>query len=278
MSLKANDKDWNHGFHWITRIPFLGIRQMTKNKNERLRSQIAQIFKKGLLSFYPKSGKPKSDIRKGSLSMKKSNPFQHTLTRVFHISLNSRSGRRGRMRRHMRDNMASRANRPGNLFPEGGRCQISLPRICPSQSSPGVFTNPPAKPTGMFFRPNRQWCGARRGGGEGSPRARVSFEQQERVCFKPLAIFSSIADRQQQGRSSGHGRAVSSMARTRASRLRDMLDMRKRHDFHIREAQQNMGTGNAALSRCLYPFLRPLEFYDRPISPLYKTVRAGVAY
>ena len=242
----------------------------------------------------------------------------------FILFLFSRSGRRGRMRRHMRDNMASRADRPGNLSVEGGRCQSTsiicngaqnkgrresafppykatclrccvfnadehvqksfAEDLCPPLSSPGVCsTNPPAKPTDVFYKPNRQWCGARRGGGEGSPRARVScvtrvsFEQHGRSCRNSSAILSSIAVRQQQERPSAHRRAASRMARTRASRLRDMLEMRKRYDFHPGEAQQNMGTGNALSQRCLYPFLRPLESFNRSATPFCKTVRAGGA-
>ena len=279
------------------------------------------------------------ETRERILSMKKSNPFQHTASKVFSINpgtaglfrtvgctyfvsavhrertvfctlfrSHSRSGRRGRLRRHTRDNMASRENGSGNSFSKGGhsplfhivwgnalcsfsmckkrgkdflpsghsplfrhclgRCALShsltknhksfAEDFSPPLSSPGVCsTNPPAKPTGMFFRPNRQWCGALRGGGEGSPRARVSFEQQERTCFKPSAIISSVADRQQRGRFSKHRRAAGSTARTRASRIMDLLEMEKWHDFHIREDQQNMGTGNAHFQRCLYPFLRP---------------------
>ena len=280
--------------------------------------------------------------------MEKPNPFQHTVPKVFHINLfNSRSGRRGRMPRHMRDNMASRGRDTGKLRPEGGRCPCfdircngaqnkgrrgsasppyngghfnfdNMQRcvsiwdkgksgLCPPASppynamcflccdfvaagvvtnllprifslplsSPGVFTKPPAKPTVMFYRPNRQWCGAQRGGGEGSPRARVSICQHERACCNASAIFTPVADRQQQKRSSGHRRAASIMARTRASRTMDLLDMKKRYDFHPGEAQQNMGTGNAALSRCLYPFLRPLDFFNSPTKPLCKAVRAG---
>ena len=236
--------------------------------------------------------------------MVKPNPFQCTVSKVFSIYFNSRSGRRGRMSRHMRDNMASREGRSEKWSSEGGHsplfgivwddvlCSLSmckrrvedlLPRICPPLSSPGVCgTNPPEKPTGKFYKPNRQWCGAPRGGGEGSPRARVSFERQkykqhERACCNLSAFFAHVADRQQQGRSSGHGRAASSTARTRTSWIMDLLNMIKWYNFHIREDQQNMGTGNAFFQRCLYPFLRPLEFFNRPMSPLCKTVRAGVA-
>ena len=259
--------------------------------------------------------------------MEKPNPFQHTVPKVFHINLfNSRSGRRGRMPRHMRDNMASRGRDTGKLRPEGRHCLLFgigwdnvfcslsmckkrgndfLPSghspllsivwddvLCPMHlqkitnllprifslplSSPGVCSeNPPAKPTVMFYRPNRQWCGAPRGGGEGSPRARVSICQHERACCNASAIFTPVADRQQQKRSSGHRRAASIMARTRASRIMDLLDMKKRHEFHIGGNQQNMRTGTAALSRCLYPFLRPLDFFNSPTKPLCKAVRAG---
>ena len=250
--------------------------------------------------------KPNAESRmpERPLTMKKPNPFQHTASKVFSINpgtaglfrtvgctyfvsavhrertvfctlfrSHSRSGRRGRMHRHMRDNMASRGRDTGKSRPEGGHsplfhivwddvlCSLSmckkrgkdfLPRICPPLSSPGVCgSNPPEKPTDVFYRLNRQWCGARRGGGEGSPRARVSFEQHR------------------------HRRAASSTARTRASWIMDLLDMIKRCYFHIHEDQQNMGTGNAALSRCLYPFLRPLDFFNSPTKPLCKTVRAG---
>ena len=222
----------------------------------------------------------------------------------FPISI-SRSGRRGRMRRHMRDNMASRGRDTGKLRPEGGHRPLFGTRHCRvfgndqkhdfcllpvfksghesfaedfslPLSSPGVFTNPPAKPTGMFFRPNRQWCGALRGGGEGSPRACVSFEQQERTRFNPSAIFCAIADRQQRGRSSGHRRAASSTARTRASWIMDLLDMIKRSNFHIHEAQQNMGTGNAVFTAVPVPVFAA-TIRNRPMTPLFKTVRAGVA-
>ena len=54
----------------------------------------------------------------------------------FILFLFSRSGRRGRMRRHMRDNMASRADRPGNLSAEGGRCQ-STSIICNGAQNKG---------------------------------------------------------------------------------------------------------------------------------------------
>ena len=255
--------------------------------------------------------KPNAESQKPGkvLTMVKSNPFQHTVSKVFHIPgtaglfrtvgcshfatavhrertvfctlfrSHSRSGRRGRMQRHMRDNMASRENGPGKPISKGGRIKILCRWSCPPISSPGVCnTNPPIKPTGKFYRPNRQWCGARRGGGEGSPRARVSFKQQERIRFNPSAIFCAIADRQQRGRSSGHRRAASSTARTRVSRIMDLLDMKKRYDFHIRAAQQNMGTGNALFQRCLYPFLRPLEFFNRSVAPLCKTVRARGAF
>ena len=185
----------------------------------------------------------------------------------------SRSGRRGRMPRHMRDNMASWRRDIGMSCPEGKRFQISMPRICLPLSSPGVCgTNPPAKPTGKFYEPNRQWCSAPRGGGEGSPCTRVTFEQQKRTCCNPSAISVSVSDRQQQARFSKHRRTASSTAR-----IRDLLEIEMWHDIHLREAQQNMGTGNAALSRCLYPFLRPREIFNRTITPLFKTVRAGVA-
>ena len=242
---------------------------------------------------------PRPETRKGILSMVKPNSFQHTLPRVFYINFfNSRSGRRGRMRRHMRDNMASREERSGKCSSKGSDVWILLPIVSTAHflelfgsthfdpfnnkrspesfaedfrlplSSPGVYTNPPFKPTDKFFRPNRQWCGAPRGGGEGSLRARVSIEQQERTCFKPSAMISSVADRQQRGRFSKHRRAACSTART-------MGLLEKRHEFHIHEHQQNMGTGNALFQRCLYPFLRPREFFNSPAIPLCKTVRAG---
>ena len=60
--------------------------------------------------------------------MEKPNPFQHTVSKVFYINHSiSRSGRRGRMRRHMRENMASRGRDTGKSCSQGGRCQISLP-------------------------------------------------------------------------------------------------------------------------------------------------------
>ena len=277
--------------------------------------------------------KPNAESRtpERSLTMEKPNTFQHTVSKVFSINpgtaglfrtvrftyfvstvhrertriytlyrSHSRSGRRGRMRRHTRDYMASRGRDTGKSRPKGRHsllfgivgdnalCSLSMfkerarnlmPMFRLPLSSPGVCgTNPPAKPTGKFYRPNRQWCGARRGGGEGSPRARVSLEQFKQPCCNPSAIFVYVAERQQRERSSGHRRAAGSMARTRASRIMDVLEMKKRYDFHIREDQQNMGTGNAAVSRCLYPFLRPREFFNRPVTPLCKTVRAGVAY
>ena len=336
------------------------------------------------LVFPPKSEKPISDIRKGSLSMEKSNPFQHTVSKVFSINPGtagplaligttylvtvknqksamlcgstalrgkvfwercgkhffskkgfprkssflssfhplffpflhsfpitiSRSGRRGRMRRHMRDNMASRVDRSGNLFAEGGRCPCSGISCNGTQnkgrresafppynatcslccvlvaagvvrnlfaedfslplSSPGVCcTNPPSKPTGKFTKPNRQWCGAWRGGGEGSPRARVSFEQQERTFINPSAIFAPVADRQQRDRSSKHRRAASSTARTSGL-------LEKRHEIHIREDQQNMGTGNAVFMAVPVPVFAAI-FFNRPVTPFRQTARAGVA-
>ena len=259
-----------------------------------------------LLSFVF-SPKPNAECLKGLLSMEKPNPFQHTLTRVFYINHKySRSGRRGRMSRTMRDNMASREDRSGIRSSKGSDVWILLPMVGTAHflelfgsthfdpfnnkrspesfaedfrlplSSPGVCsTNPPAKPTGKFTRPNRQWCGAPRGGGEGNPRACVSVEQHEQTCCNLSAVFAPVADRQQRDCSSKHRRAASSMARTRATRLRGMLEMRKRYDFHIREDQQNMGTGNAFFQRCLYPFLRSRTFFNRPITPLCKTVRAG---
>ena len=264
---------------------------------------VSLCFQTFIFGFYPKS-----DIRKGYPSMVKPNPLQHTLSRVFHIPgtagifgtvyctyfisavhrertgkctlfrSHSRSGRRGRMQRHMRDNMASRGRDNGKLRSRGSDIWTLLPMVQLPLSSPGVFTNPPLKPTGKFYKPNRQWCGAPRGGGEGSPRVRVSFEQQKRTRCNPSALFAPVADRQQQARSSAHRRAASSTARTRVSRIMDLLDMKKRHDFHIREDQQNMGTGNAFFQRCLYPFLRSRTFFNRPITPFCKTVRAGVAY
>ena len=281
-----------------------------KDKRLELRiAQISRIFLKSFLTLLPETRNPKPETRKEILTMVKLNSFQHTFSKVFPIPgtagifrtvrcayfvsavhrertggftlfrSHSRSGRRGRMRRHIRDNMASRGNELGISFLQGSAVWTLLPMVQLSLSSPGVCsTNPPFKPTGKFYEPNRQWCGAPRGGGEGSPRARVSFEQQGQPCCNPSAIFMSVADWQQQARSSGHRRAASSFwARTRASRIMDLLEMKKRYDFHIHEDQQNMGTGNAALSRCLYPFLRPREFFDRPVTPLCKTVRAGVA-
>ena len=278
---------------------------MNDNKKKQ-GSQIAQIlwiFKR--FCFLAVSRWSLAISRKEILSMGKPNSFQCTVSKVFSIYFNSRSGRRGRMRRHMRDNMASRGRDTGKSRPKGGRNWTSMPRagtacsfslfgsMCfepfnnkrsPKSfaedfslplSSPGVCcTDPPAKPTNKLFKPNRQWCGAPRGGGEGSPRALVSFRQFICACCNPSAVFTPVADRQQQKRSSAHTRTACSTARTRASWIMDLLDMIKRYNFHIHGNQQNMGTGNALCQRCLYPFLRPRRFFNSPMKPLCKLVRA----